>query len=61
MQMLMVNQLDWLYFKNRCSSCGSIVVILRHEPLKVLGVASGSITNAGGATDAQITYAVQVK
>jgi hypothetical protein len=37
MQMLTVNQLDWLYFKNRCSSCGnSIVVILRHEPLKVL-------------------------
>jgi hypothetical protein len=21
MQMLTVNQLDWLYFKNRCSSC----------------------------------------
>jgi hypothetical protein len=39
------------------SSCnGSIVVILRHEPLKsAAGVASGSITNAGGATDAQIT------
>jgi hypothetical protein len=40
---------------------GSIVVILRHEPLKSAGVASGSITNAGGATDAQITYPVQVK
>jgi hypothetical protein len=41
---------------------GTIVVILRHEPLKSAdGVASGSITNAGGATDAQITYPIQVK
>ena len=41
---------------------GNIVVILRHEPIKnAEGVASGNITNAGGATDAQITYAVQVK
>jgi hypothetical protein len=38
------------------AAAGSIVVILRHEPLKVLLVLSGSITNAGGATDAQITY-----
>jgi hypothetical protein len=41
---------------------GNIVVILRHEPLKSApGVASGSLTNAGGATDAQITYPIQVK
>jgi hypothetical protein len=41
---------------------GNIVVILRHEPLKsAAGVASGSLTNAGGATDAQITYPIQVK
>ncbi|MFT7395358.1 MAG: hypothetical protein ACI96G_000082 [Flavobacterium sp.] len=44
------------------AATGSIVLILRHEPLKsAAGVASGSITNAGGATDAQITYPVQVK
>jgi hypothetical protein len=28
------------------AAAGSIVVILRHEPLKSAGVASGSITNA---------------
>jgi predicted RNA binding protein with dsRBD fold (UPF0201 family) len=44
------------------ATTGNIVVILRHEPIKnAEGVASGDITNAGGATDAQITYAVQVK
>jgi hypothetical protein len=44
------------------AATGNIVVILRHEPLKSAdGVASGSITNAGGATDAQITYPIQVK
>jgi hypothetical protein len=44
------------------SATGNIVVILRHEPIKnAEGVASGNIANAGGATDAQITYPVQVK
>ncbi|MFQ3173424.1 MAG: hypothetical protein ACI8W0_000514 [Flavobacterium sp.] len=43
-------------------TAGNIVVILRHEPSKdAAGVAAGNITNAGGATDAQITYVVQVK
>jgi hypothetical protein len=37
------------------ATTGNIVVILRHEPIKnAEGVASGDITNAGGATDAQI-------
>jgi hypothetical protein len=51
------------YLENRQrQQTGNIVVILRHEPIKnAEGVASGDITNAGGATDAQITYAVQVK
>ncbi|RTY79622.1 type 1 periplasmic binding fold superfamily protein [Flavobacterium sp. LS1P28] len=44
------------------ATTGNIVVILRHEPIKnAEGVASGNIANAGGATDAQITYPVQVK
>jgi hypothetical protein len=44
------------------ATTGNIVVILRHEPIKnAEGVASGDISNAGGATDAQITYPVQVK
>ena len=41
---------------------GDIVVTLRHEPLKSAdGVAAGSIVNAGGATDAQVTYPVVLK
>lgn len=44
------------------AATGNIVVVLRHEPLKsAAGVAAGSIANAGGATDAQITYPVKVK
>ncbi|MBC7522834.1 MAG: type 1 periplasmic binding fold superfamily protein, partial [Flavobacterium sp.] len=39
-----------------------IVVTLRHEPLKSAdGVAAGSIVNAGGATDAQVTYPVKLR
>jgi hypothetical protein len=44
------------------AAIGNIEVVLRHKPLKsAADVASGSIANAGGATDAQITYAVKVK
>ena len=44
------------------AATGNIVVVLRHEPAKsAAGVATGDITNAGGATDAQITYPVQIK
>ena len=43
------------------ATTGNIVVTLRHEPIKnAEGVATGDITNAGGATDAQITYPVEV-
>lgn len=41
---------------------GTITVVLKHEPNKsASGVAAGSITNAGGATDASITYNVVLK
>jgi hypothetical protein len=61
MQMLTVNQLIF-YLRTGAAAAGTVVVILRHEPLKsAAGVATGSITNAGGATDAQVTYPVQVK
>ncbi len=44
------------------ATTGNIIVTLKHEPAKsAAGVAAGDITNAGGATDAQITYPVQVK
>jgi hypothetical protein len=40
---------------------GSITVTLRHLPNKSAnGVAAGNITNAGGATDAEVTYPVTV-
>jgi hypothetical protein len=43
------------------AATGNIIVVLRHEPAKsAAGVAMGDITNAGGATDAQVTYPIQV-
>jgi hypothetical protein len=43
------------------ATTGNIVVTLRHLPNKsAAGVASGDITNAGGATDAQVTFPVVV-
>lgn len=44
------------------AATGNIVVVLRHMPAKsAAGVATGDITNAGGATDAQITYPVVLR
>jgi len=41
---------------------GSITVILRHEPNKAAtGVANGVIDNAGGETDIEITFDVELK
>ncbi len=41
---------------------GNITVTLRHEPNKnAAGVAAGDITNAAGATDAQVSYPVVVQ
>lgn len=41
---------------------GNVTVTLRHEPNKsAAGVAAGNITNAGGSTDAAVTYPVVVQ
>lgn len=41
---------------------GTITVILRHEPNKsATGVNSGDITNAGGETDIEVTFDVDVQ
>lgn len=41
---------------------GTITVILRHEPNKSgTGVAGGDITNAGGETDIEVTFDVDVQ
>ena len=40
---------------------GNLTVTLRHLPNKsAAGVAAGDITNAGGATDAQVTYPIVI-
>jgi hypothetical protein len=44
------------------ATSGNLLVTLRHEPNKSAdGVATGDITNAGGSTDAAITYPVVVQ
>jgi hypothetical protein len=58
MPMVMVKPIGF-YFKNSAAAAAGSIVILRHEPLKVLLVLH-PITNAV-ETDAQITHAVQVK
>jgi len=41
---------------------GNLTVILRHEPVKSGdNVSSGDITNAGGETDIEVTFAVEVQ
>lgn len=43
------------------ATTGNITVVLRHLPIKsALGVSTGDITNAGGATDASVTFPVKV-
>jgi hypothetical protein len=40
---------------------GNLTITLRHEPNKsATNVASGDITNAGGSTDAEVTFAISV-
>ncbi|MBC7494456.1 MAG: type 1 periplasmic binding fold superfamily protein, partial [Flavobacterium sp.] len=44
------------------ATTGNLTVTLRHEPNKSdAGVATGDITNAGGATDAFVTYPIVVQ
>jgi len=44
------------------AASGTLTVTLRHEPNKnASGVSEGDITNAGGATDAQVSYGISVE
>jgi len=44
------------------ASTGTLIVTLRHEPKKsATNVAIGDITNAGGETDAEITFSVTIQ
>jgi len=52
--------LEFRYTTGNAAS-GNLIVTLIHEPNKnAEGVATGNITNAGGATDAQISYQIVV-
>lgn len=43
------------------AATGNLTVTLRHEPIKsAAGVATGDITNAGGSTDASVTFPLKV-
>jgi hypothetical protein len=43
------------------AATGNLTVTLRHEPNKAAeGVANGDITNAGGSTDAEVTFPLSV-
>jgi hypothetical protein len=54
--------LDFTFKTGTVVGKGTITVTLRHEPNKsASGVATGSITNAGGATDAEVTYPIEIK
>ncbi len=44
------------------ATTGSLVVTLRHEPNKsASGVSSGGILNAGGSTDVQVIFPIQIQ
>ncbi len=44
------------------ASTGTITVTLRHEPNKdASGVSTGDITNAGGETDIEVIFNVEVQ
>jgi hypothetical protein len=44
------------------TNAGTITIILRHEPAKdASGVSNGDITNAGGETDIEVTFNVDIQ
>lgn len=44
------------------NNTGTLTIILRHEPNKsASGVSDGDITNAGGETDIEVTFNVEIK
>lgn len=51
--------LAFVYNAAATTGTGTITVILRHEPVKdAAGVSNGDITNAGGSTDASVSFDV---
>lgn len=53
--------LQFTYEAAQAETSGNLTITLRHEPNKnAEGVSNGIITNAGGSTDATVTFAVNV-
>ncbi|MBP0904603.1 type 1 periplasmic binding fold superfamily protein [Mariniflexile gromovii] len=49
-------------FNTTNAASGNLTIILRHEPNKsASGVSNGDITNAGGSTDASVTFSIEVE
>ncbi|MCW2119308.1 type 1 periplasmic binding fold superfamily protein [Flavobacterium sp. 7A] len=49
-------------FTTTNDATGNLTITLRHEPNKsATNVATGDITNAGGSTDAEVTFAITVQ
>ena len=49
-------------FTTTVAASGNLTIILRHEPNKTAsGVSNGDITNAGGSTDASVTFQIVVE
>lgn len=53
--------LSFTYNASAAAATGQLQIVLIHHPNKnAAGVAQGDITNAGGATDAEVTFSVSV-
>lgn len=54
--------LEFTFTTGSIATSGNLIVTLRHEPNKsASGVSGGSITNAGGSTDAEVSYPIEIK
>jgi len=52
--------LQFTFTTGSTATSGNLIIILKHEPNKsASGVSGGSISNAGGETDAEVTYSIE--
>ncbi|MFM9825295.1 type 1 periplasmic binding fold superfamily protein [Flavobacterium sp.] len=52
--------LQFTFTTGSTAASGNLTATLKHEPNKsAFGVSGGSISNAGGETDAEVTYSIQ--
>lgn len=54
--------LEFSFETSQTASSGTLIITLRHEPNKsAQGVPDGQITNAGGNTDAEVSFSIAVE